>query len=94
MQRRCGICQSQQSKRCVLEETMAHLGAMEGRTGTRVQGQLPGGLGFSWDRVDRFLRPAWRLAVLTGQPAMGQGLCFPTLSLLVWGPGGQLPLTA
>ena len=27
----------------------AQLGAMEGRTGTRVRGQLPGGLGFSWD---------------------------------------------
>lgn len=82
---------------CRQEEARGPFRGHGGRTGTRVGGQLPGGLGFSgfsWDRVDRLLRPATRPVILRGRRATGQGLCVPTLSLLIWGLGAQLPLTA
>lgn len=82
------------SQGCWQEETRGPFRGHGGQNRNKSQGTVARRLGVLMGPVDRLLRPAPRLAVLRGRRTTGQGLCFPTLSLLVWGLGGQLPRTA
>lgn len=82
------------SRGCWQEETRGPFRGHGGQNRNKSQGTVARRLGVLMGPVDRLLRPTPRPAVLRGRRTMGQGLCFPTLSFLVWGLGGQLPRMA